>query len=123
MSAPSDEEGVGYGRPPKHARWKKGQSGNAGPKKRKPALISPAEILDRLLGETIEIVENGVARRVSTLEAILLRLFAAEMAGNQRAGKVRLKYLELIPRNDEHSEIIIRDVPDPAASPPRARWK
>src|ERR1700722_13759232 len=63
----TEEEGyeVGYGRPPKKTGWKKGQSGNAGPKKRK--LASTMEIIDRLLAEPVEIIENGIPRKVSTL--------------------------------------------------------
>ena len=37
------DEGVGYRRPPKHTRWKKGQCGNPG-RKRKRALKGTAEI-------------------------------------------------------------------------------
>ena len=40
MSAPDDAYEVGYGRPPIETRWKKGQSGNSGPKKRKPASVA-----------------------------------------------------------------------------------
>jgi hypothetical protein len=42
MSQPSDEYSVGYGRPPREARWKKGQSGN--PRRRKPKLREGAVI-------------------------------------------------------------------------------
>src|SRR5271165_3302364 len=106
MSASDDAYEVGYGRPPKETRWKKGESGNAGPKKRKPASVATMEIVDRLFAEPVEIVESGVPRKVSALEAILLRLWAAEMSGSKRAGTVRMKFLELIPKNDKPSEII-----------------
>ena len=78
MNAPDDAYEVGYGRPPKETQWKKGQSGNAGAKKRGPAAVATVEIIDRLFVKPVEIVENGVARKVSTLEAILMRLWAAE---------------------------------------------
>jgi hypothetical protein len=54
-------------------------------KKRKPARVAKIEIIDRLFAEPVEIAENGVPRKVSTLEAILLRLWAAEMSGRRRA--------------------------------------
>jgi hypothetical protein len=63
MSSRDDDYKVGYGRPPKETRWKKGQSGNRGPKKREPAAVATMEIIDRLLAEPVEIVENGVPER------------------------------------------------------------
>jgi Family of unknown function (DUF5681) len=113
LNAREDGYEVGYGRPPKETRWRKGQSGNAGPKKRKPAPVATMEIIDRLLTEPVEIIESGIPRKVSTLEAILMRLFASEVSGNKRAGTVRLKFQELIPKSDEPREIIIRDIPAP----------
>ncbi len=115
MSAADDAYEVGYGRPPIETRWKKGQSGNAGPKKRKPASVATMEIIDRLLAEPVEIVESGVPRKVSTLEAILMRLWAAEMSGSKRAGTARLKFLEHIPRNTD-PEVIVEAIYEPNGS-------
>jgi hypothetical protein len=79
MSASQDDDAVGYKRPPKASRWKKGKSGN--PKGgRKRTLLNGVETIDRLFAEQIDIVEHGVRRRVSVLEAILLRLWAKEIA-------------------------------------------
>ena len=78
-------------------------------KKRRPASVATVEIIDRLFGEPIEIVENGVVRKVSTLEAILMRLWAAEMSGSKRAGRIRLQFLELVPKDDRKREIIIEE--------------
>jgi hypothetical protein len=100
MNASQDDDVVGYKRPPKAAQWKKGTSGN--PKGgRKCTLLNGVEI---------DIVEHGVKRRVSVLEAILLRLWAKEIAGNKRAAAVRLKYEEFVPKPTGAPEIIIRKV-------------
>lgn len=109
MSAPKDDYEVGYKRPPKQTQWKPGQCGNP-KRKRKNALGSVVSMIDRMFGEPIDIIENGVPRRVTTLEAILLRLLAKEMSGSKRASAVRLKYQEFVPKPDEPREIIIRDV-------------
>jgi len=101
---------VGHGRPPKETRWEKGQSGNAGPKRSRAASVGTIEIIDRLFGAPVEIVESGVAREVSTLEAILMRLWAAEMSGSKRAGRVRLQFQELVPKNDRTREILIEEI-------------
>jgi hypothetical protein len=109
MSASQGDGAVGYKRPPKASRWKKGQSGNPrGGRKR--TLLNGVETIDRLFAEQIDIVEDGVKRRVSVLEAILLRLWAKEIAGSKRAAAVRLKYEEFIPKPTGPPEIIIRDV-------------
>jgi hypothetical protein len=117
LSAPDNDYEVGYGRPPTETRWRKGQSGNPGPKKRKPVSVATVEIIDRLFSEPVEIVENGAPRKVSTLEAILMRLWAAEISGSKRAGRVRLQFLELVPKDDREREFIIKEIYDP----PRAR--
>jgi Family of unknown function (DUF5681) len=110
MKAPDAGYKVGYGRPPQETRWKKGQSGNAGPKKGKRAPVATVEIIDRLFGLPVEIVESGVARRVSTLEAILMRLWAAEMSGSKRAGRVRLQFLELVTKDVKKREVIVEAI-------------
>jgi DNA modification methylase len=110
VSAPDNAYEVGYGRPPTETRWKKGQSGNAGPKRSRAASVGTIEIIDRLFGEPVEVVESGVARAVSTLEAILMRLWAAEMTGSKRAGRVRLEFQELVPKNDRTREILIEEI-------------
>ena len=44
------------------------------------------------------------------MEAILMRLWAAEMSGSKRAGRVRLQFLELVPKNDRTREILIEEI-------------
>ena len=75
---------------------------------RRPAAVATVEIIDRLFVKPVEIVENGVARKVGTLEAILMRLWAAELSGSKRAGKVRLQFQELV-EDDKEREIIIEE--------------
>jgi Family of unknown function (DUF5681) len=89
---------VGFGRPPKRTRWKKGQSGNRGRRKARRASTT-TEMIDKLLLSPIEITVNGKLRRVTKLEAILLQLWRKELAGNHRASAVRLKYEELTRQN------------------------
>jgi Family of unknown function (DUF5681) len=94
----SSSPGVGYKRPPEQARWKKGQSGN--PRRRYPArFINAVEIIDGEFLRPIDIVENGVTRRVSTLEPIVLQLWRKEVTGDRRALSVRLKYQEFARQN------------------------
>jgi hypothetical protein len=85
------EKDVGYKRPPKHTQWKTGQCGN--PKRRyKRPPRGAVTLIHQMFAEQINIVENGVSRRVSRFEAIFLQLLAKEVAGSKRATTVRLRY-------------------------------
>jgi hypothetical protein len=102
---------VGFGRPPKRTRWKKGQSGNRRRRKVRRAATT-VEIIDQLLLSPVDITESGKPRRVTKLEAILLQLWRKELAGDRRALAARLKYEELIPQNTEtRTEITFVDSP------------
>jgi len=94
MSPPLKDYEVGYKRPPKATRWKKGQSGN--PQRRHPApALSALETIDRHLLRLIDVVEAGVPKKVTVLAAIIVQLWQKELAGDQRALAVRLKYEEI----------------------------
>jgi hypothetical protein len=92
MTNPPDDDTVGYKRPPKKNQWKKGQTGNS--RKYNSAPRSTIELIDSLLSERISIVENGVSKRVSALEAIVLQLWNKAMSGDKYAFSVFLKYKE-----------------------------
>jgi len=98
---------AGYKRPPEHTRWKKGQCGNPNRQYRRPPK-GTLELIDERIQEQITIVENGVSRRVSIFEALLLQLWLKEMAGDNRALAVRLKYQEFVAQQRSPPEIIIK---------------
>jgi hypothetical protein len=106
MSAQKENDGVGYKRPPKAYRWKKGQCGNPG-RKRTRALKGAAEIIDRLFANPVTVVENGSARRANGLEVIVTQLVKKELAGDRRAMAVRLKYAEFAARQNVSRDILI----------------
>lgn len=77
---------VGYGRPPKSFQFKKGASGNPrGRAKRSTDLLS---VLLRILRETITIEEGRTKRKVSKLQAIVIRLVNRAAGGDLSAIKV-----------------------------------
>jgi hypothetical protein len=93
MSSDGDDDETGYGKPPKHTRWPDGQSGN--PNRRYPKRVeTTVELIDKLLLKPLEITVGEKSRRVTTLEAILFRLWQKEVLGDPRALKIRLKYQE-----------------------------
>jgi len=75
--------GVGYCNPPKHSRFKKGQSGN--PKGRPKGSLNLATALERTLREPVDIVENGRRRRVTKLEAAVKQLTNKAATGELKA--------------------------------------
>jgi hypothetical protein len=87
---PLDDEKVGYGRPPRATRWKRGQSGN--PRKKPTPEESIVDLIDRLLLQEVRLTISGVVTTVPVLEAIVSQLQLLEMAGNARASKILLKY-------------------------------
>jgi hypothetical protein len=78
-----DDEKVGFGRPPKHSRFKAGTSGNPrGRPKLRPTLKDDfnSELSERLL-----LRENGRERRLSKQRALIKALMALAIKGNVRA--------------------------------------
>jgi Family of unknown function (DUF5681) len=106
MSAQKDDDAVGYKRPPKAYRWKKGQSGNPG-RKRKRALKGTAEIIDQLFTKPVSFVENGSALKACGLAVIVRQLAIRQSAGERRAMNVRLKYETFAVRQNASRDILI----------------
>ena len=88
---------IGHRRPPKATQWKKGKSANPGGRSspRPPGLL---EMIDKLLLTSIRITIDGVSKRVTTLEAILVQLWSKGIAGDRRARAVYFRCLELAPQ-------------------------
>jgi len=90
---PSDNEPVGYRRPPKRTQWKKGQSGNPGNKNRTGKRSKKIwRIIEEIFSEEVNIIEDGVTRRTTVFQAILLQLLIKTSKGNRRALRVLMKY-------------------------------
>ena len=86
---------VGHGRPPKQTRWKKGQSGN--PRRIRKRTSKPvSQMIEDFFAGEVDIVENGLSRRVTNFEAILLQLCNKAMDRNKRAMTVMFKYQEFV---------------------------
>jgi Family of unknown function (DUF5681) len=112
MTIPPKKYEVGYGRPPKATRWKKGQCGNPN-RVRKRAPKRVVEMIDEFFAAEIDVVENGISRRVSNFEAIVLQLWRkAVTTTSKRAVNVLLKYLEFAASRGGMSVFAVEVVPD-----------
>jgi hypothetical protein len=80
---------VGYGKPPKQAQFKKGQSGNPKGRPRATEAHKPVgRIIRRILSEEIKVHVNGKQRKMTRLEAVIEMLFAMVRKGDLRAAKL-----------------------------------
>ncbi len=65
---------VGFGKPPKHTQFKKGQSGNAGRRWKQP-VESRASIIDKVLSERKSVNSNGKTVKMSAFEILVRRTY------------------------------------------------
>jgi hypothetical protein len=79
----SGEYDVGFGKPPKHTRFRKGTSGN--PKGKPKGTRNLATILERTLREKVVINENGMRKTITKLEAALKQLVNKAASGDLAA--------------------------------------
>jgi len=79
----SDNYTVGKGRPPLSTRWKPGQSGN--PKGRPKGAKNMTTYFNEALNKKIEIMERGKLRKVTSREAIALKIISMALKGEPKA--------------------------------------
>jgi len=84
-----NENSAGYGRPPRHRQFKKGQSGNprGRPRKRERAWTEGQRYSDVLTEayREIEVKANGKVERLPIIQLIVRQLFTRAAQGNVRA--------------------------------------
>ncbi len=85
-------EYVGYGHPPRSTQFKSGKSGN--PRGRPKGSRGINSILQSALHRKVTVTEGGKQRRLSALEAMLLRLRNDALRGDQRAIKLVLGFFD-----------------------------
>jgi hypothetical protein len=90
---------VGYGRPPEHSRFKRGQSGNLSGRPR--GTLSIGAVLERTLRERVIINDRGKRRSLSKLEAAVKQLVDQAAAGDLKA----LQLLSTLLRSAEERQI------------------
>jgi Family of unknown function (DUF5681) len=87
-----DDYAVGYGRPPKHTRFKPGHSGN--PKGRPKGTINLKTDLMEELSERISVSEGGKPKKLSKQRALLKSLVAKAITkGDARAANILINLI------------------------------
>lgn len=87
-----DDYVVGYGKPPVHTRFQKGQSGN--PKGRQKGCKNLSTLMERVLDETVTIKENGSQKIITKREAFLKQLVNKAASGDLRSIQLAINYLQ-----------------------------
>jgi hypothetical protein len=90
---------VGYGKPPRHTRFAKGQSGN--PRGRPPGAKNFTTLLEEALDEPVTVTENGGRRKVSKRRAIVTQLVNRSATADFRAIKLLFDIVRDIERQTE----------------------
>ncbi|HUT58921.1 MAG TPA: DUF5681 domain-containing protein [Phycisphaerae bacterium] len=85
----TDDYDVGYGKPPKHSRFKPGTSGN--PKGRPKGTKNLRSIVRDALFTKIKVTEDGQVRTMNRVEAIVTGLVAKGLKGDIRASESVLR--------------------------------
>lgn len=79
---------VGYGSPPEHTRWTKGQSGNPSGRPKRPKKIEEDVLAE--LGERITINEGGRSRKITKQRALIKGHTSRGIKGDPRSAKLIL---------------------------------
>jgi hypothetical protein len=82
---------VGYAKPPRHTRFKPGQSGN--PKGRKRASKSTGSLLREILNETIVVREGSREKKLTRKEAWLRQTMNGALKGDAKASATMIGLL------------------------------
>jgi hypothetical protein len=82
---------VGYGKPPRQTRFRKGQSGN--PRGRSPGAKNLKTLLNDALNEPVTVTENGGHRKITKRQAIITQLVNRSATADLRAIKILLDML------------------------------
>ena len=107
---------VGYGKPPKHSRFKKGQSGN--PRGRPKRHQTPHALLQEALSAPITIREGEQMRTINQRTALFKALVAKAIKGDMRAASLVLKLMD-DPKAAAHEEPRITKIVRQIVYPPK----
>ena len=98
---PAGDYAVGYGKPPRHAGFQKGRSGN--PKGRPKGSKNLATLVAQALDEKVMVTEDGRRRRVTKRELMVTQLVNKSAAADLRAIKQLTDIVQSARRRSEAS--------------------
>jgi hypothetical protein len=90
---------VGYGKPPRHTRFRPGQSGN--PRGRPKDAKNLSTLVHEALSEPVVVTENGRRRKVTKRRAIITQLVNRSAQADLKATQILLGSVQEIERRSE----------------------
>jgi len=97
---------VGYGKPPTHTRFQKGQSGNRkGRAKETSRLTSLEALLIRALNSPVVINENEGSRKVTKYETAIIQIVNNAASGKIQFAKLLLELIRYLAASSERAPI------------------
>jgi hypothetical protein len=105
-TAPEHDYDVGYGKPPKANRFRKGQSGNRkGGKRSEENFIA---VFKRFATKRVKVNDNGTVKTISMAHAILLRNCQAALKQDETAMGNMLRLAEYVGETqDQHDPKVV----------------
>lgn len=103
---------VGYGKPPVHTRFQKGQSGN--PAGRKPREKNFAALVETELNRLITVRDGDIEKKITKREALVTRLVNEAISGKSAARPLLLKMMDIKPQpgqfvtNDDDEALLLQ---------------
>lgn len=88
-----DDYEIGYRKPPKHTRWKKGQSGNK--KGRPKKKLGPSDIekaFDEALSDSLAVNDNGRVRKIKKLKAFTIQTVNKALKGHHPSANLLMAH-------------------------------
>src|SRR3954465_12409756 len=95
---------VGYGKPPRHTRFKKGNPGRSKGRPRAGAL-SAEQARQKVLAQGVALTKDGRRTIVYGIEALYQQVFAKALNGDMRAATLLLK----APANENEARAALSD--------------
>jgi hypothetical protein len=86
---------VGYGNPPKHARFPKGKSPNPAGRPKGSTRLNPFE---KLMQKKLTVIEGGKRRKLPVEDAVYAQIVKAALAGDRGACRDLLRFREKNPK-------------------------
>ena len=106
---------VGYGRPPVHSRFRKGQSGNPSGRRRYTESARAKQLLREEANRLITVRDGENIVRITALRAMIRNLLLLAAKGNASAQRTVWKAIEELEAEDRQQEptSIVRWIVDP----------